>query len=289
MIFAIDQAITAINTARLIPPDPDDPEQDPTTRDRSHDLAGAAALLLLAKLPHAADNYDKLSPAEQDALKARTGLGRLDINDLCPFNPAGFPVMRWLADHDQMSRSTRSITNGLLGILAQENIQEDADDVADPAVARAYYLKSFLFSSVGSSEHIASPRLWSDGIDDDVFGNFERQGLQRYFDRVMAGAQGHLIRTLHAETLARSNPDKMRALLISEGSRPGGFYDALLLIDLENEGLIPQHDTPADRAYWQKVYDDLTPEMKRLHGPKLLPRIAITKAETAKAQVKRGK
>lgn len=284
----ITESIATIDAARVAPPSPDFTNDIPITRDQKRALLGAVGAVLLANLPHAAKNYDKLTPEEQAALTARTGMRRIDMNDLCPFNPAGFPVLRWLADDEQMSRTTRSTVNGILGLLALEGIQENAGDVIDPAETRAYFLKSFLFSAATPDLPFAKPDFWSDGVDNDLFGNFERQGLQAYFDRAMAGAHGHLIRTLHDDMLARSNPDKMRTLLMSEADQHGGFYDALLLLQLERKGLISPRYTEADRAYWQKIYDDLTPEMKRLHGPKLLPRIAITKAETAKAQVKSG-
>ena len=250
-----------------------DKNPNSSARDGNNAFVGAISLILFADLPYASANYDKLTPAQQEELTARTGVPRLEMPSLCPYNAAGLPMLRWVADKENFLRSTRSLANAILGLLALEGI----GDRTSPADARAYFLKSYLFSMPPQGLDTSDPRLWSDGIDNDLFANIERQGLQAYFDRTMAGASGFIVRRLRATELAQSNPDKMRALLMS-----GGHRDALLLIELEESGEIPARHTPADLKFWQGVYDDLDSQAKLIRGPRIAARIALTEAELKK-------
>lgn len=161
-----------------------------------------ASYPLFPKLPQFGPHYDTLPLADQEALKARSVIPRLDPPILCPFNAAAFPVLRWLADYDKIPRADRAMANGVLGILASEGITDQAwKSRYRQAEARAYFLKTYLFASAGRSVELGQPRHWSDGQDDDLRANIKRQGLDPYLHRTLAGRSGHFTRIIHGKEL----------------------------------------------------------------------------------------
>ena len=240
---------------------------------------------LLGALPQMASNYDKLSLEDAKALEQRTGISRLDPPIHCPFNPAAFPVLHWLADRDETAREDRALANAILGMLALQGASEyrpeyrpeqqpqlQAEYRPDPmsaAEARAYFLKATLFAHGQLNFPLKPAKFWSDGQDNDILANIKRQGLQPYFDRAMAGQSGYFIRLFQAEMFAQSNPVATRQLLMSDNP-----YDPLILLNLERKGLISASDTENDLAYWRNLVQRSTPLYLARHGSDLWEKIA---------------
>ena len=234
------------------------------------ELVEDAIFLLMLDLPHYAGNYDKLTADEARKLETETGIPRFELPAICPSNTsAALPILRWLADREKGSRLDHAYANFMLGLLAQSGI----GDKASMTNARAYYLKSSIFNEADAPPQFAALNLWSDGQDNDFFANIKRQGLQPYFDRVMAGPSGRAVREFQAKRFVRSDPEKTRKLLMSDN-----LFDARLLLNLEYAALIKPSHTQADLIYWRDLVQRSTPLILAHHGPVIWPRLAATAA-----------
>lgn len=226
-----------------------------TIADRAQ-LAEDSLLFLLPTLPQYPANFDALSQARQVAITQETGIGRLDLIPLFCEGQAevALPVVRWLADHPDMPRTDRHNTISMLAMVARYGDLPDQEHQSAEVTARAYFLKSLLLSTGSRLFPFADPRFWSDGIDDSIFGNIERQGLRQYFTALMDTPAGYYVRLDQAEMFARSDPDTTRKLLMSNDPR-----NIRILFRLENNGLIEPSYSDKDLSYWHFMADQPAP------------------------------
>lgn len=207
-------------------------------------------LLIIPLLPHYAPNFDALSEAQQNALEQDNALGRIDdIPADCGRNgKAALPVLRWLADNTHMPSADRKAANLILGLVAKYVSEQDVGVAFTPADQRRYFLKALLFTFEERDNPYRAPRFWSDGVDNDIFANLERQGLMPFFDASNSGVMGYYIRDSLSKMTVRTNPEKTRSMLQSGDQR-----DVRTLIRLEDSGLLEPVNTEKELSYWYRT------------------------------------
>lgn len=217
-------------------------------------LAEYAGSLLFPAFPGVAPLAEGAMQYGPDADSAFAGMnGTLAHSLLCPADPAAaLPILQWLADDVHGFTNDRSDAHGWLGLTALHGVGR----VQSADLAREHFLKFRMFTD-SNTFHIGDREIdipyfhsewWSDGQDDDVYANIQRAGLEPYLKATMDDRRGYIARRLVAMALVKTDPDGARALL-----QQNAGLDALTLMKMEQDGLLPLGKSDADIAYWAAV------------------------------------
>ena len=197
-------------------------------------VAGLASALLYPAFPDAKAN--QVIAAMGDMMRPRYSCA--------PHPQEALTILNWLADDIYDTHFVRGQAHAWLGFAAREGIGQSAN----PLLARQHFLKARLFNKESAYSAYTAPAYWSDGVDNDVYANMERQNLRLYLEATASTPTGFMAREIAARHWVKSDIEQARYILQNRNEA-----DALTLLKMEKEGLIPPRYTDAELAYWLDV------------------------------------
>lgn len=147
----------------------------------------------------------------------------------------GLAVMQYLAGEKAIDLRGMKNVYSWLGVAYREGIGAPAD----PRLSRKWFLKFKIATGV------SEPKFWADGVDQDLYGNLMRQGLEPFLNQFAATENGDAARRILAEHVLKHDPEQARRLL-----HDVHLLSLRRLLELERNGVLPPIYNVDELGFW---------------------------------------